>query len=109
VTAGFPADGCRDRGLTPVVTLNHVTTPRWFWRDGGWLQLAAGDRFARFVEAALPLVRDTAYVLPCPDQRLCDAFIALHHRAMEVLHAAGSPDLIADLVRADQARPRAAR
>jgi beta-glucosidase len=111
-------DGCRDRGLTPVVTLNHFTTPRWFWRAGGWTQPKGGDRFARFVEAALPVVRDAAYVLtlnepnlaaclpvlaamaargepvaglPLPDQRLCDAFIDLHHRGMEVLRGAGSP------------------
>ena len=44
-------DGCRDRGLTPVVTLNHFTTPRWFHHDGS-LDAApkAGDRFARFTE-----------------------------------------------------------
>ena len=27
-------DGCRERGLAPVVTLDHFTTPRWFPHDG---------------------------------------------------------------------------
>ena len=111
-------DGCRDRGLSPVVTLNHFTTPRWFWRDGGWLDPKAGDRFARFVETALPVVRDAAYVLtlnepnlaaclpvlaamaargepvaglPRPDQQVSEALIAAHRRGMEILRGAGSP------------------
>jgi beta-glucosidase len=28
--------GCHARGLTPVVTFNHFTTPRWFASRGGW-------------------------------------------------------------------------
>jgi beta-glucosidase len=111
-------DGCRDRGLAPVVTLNHFTTPRWFAHDGGWLGPKAADRFARFVETARPVVDDAAYVLtlnepnlaaclpvlaekaarkepvaglPKPDQRLCDALIAAHRRGMEVLRGTGSP------------------
>ncbi|HEY8539636.1 MAG TPA: family 1 glycosylhydrolase, partial [Steroidobacteraceae bacterium] len=30
-------DGCRERGLTPIVTFNHFTCPRWFAASGGWL------------------------------------------------------------------------
>ncbi|WP_237709204.1 family 1 glycosylhydrolase [Sphingomonas elodea] len=28
-------EGCRARGLKPVVTFNHFTTPRWFAAQGG--------------------------------------------------------------------------
>jgi beta-glucosidase len=111
-------DGCRDRGLTPIVTLNHFTTPRWFWDDGGWLQPKAAERFARFVEHALPVVTDAAYVatinepnlmavmpvlgamaargeqitgLPRPDQEIAEALLAVHRAAMEVLRGAGTP------------------
>ena len=111
-------DGCRDRGLAPVVTLNHFTTPRWFAHDGGWLGSKAGDRFARFAEIAAPIVRDAAYVLtlnepnlaaclpvlaekaargepiaglPRPDQRLSEALIGAHRRGMDALRGAGSP------------------
>jgi beta-glucosidase len=111
-------DGCRDRGLAPVVTLTHFTTPRWFHDDGSWLSPKAGDRFARFAELALPVVEDAEYVitlnepnlaaalpvlgamaargeqvkgLPKPDQELTDAFLAAHRRGLEALRAGGSP------------------
>ena len=29
-------DACLDRGITPVVTLQHFTTPQWFAEAGGW-------------------------------------------------------------------------
>ena len=110
-------DGCRERGLTPLVTLSHFTTPRWFHRDGSWHGPKAGDRFARFTEIALPIVADAGYVvtinepnlmacmpvlgrmgaqgepihgLPRPDQALADALLAAHRRSMEVLRGAGS-------------------
>jgi beta-glucosidase len=111
-------DGCRERGLAPVVTLNHFTTPRWFHHDGSWLGPKAGDRFARFTELALPVVRDAELVLtlnepnlaaclpvlaakaargeviaglPRPDQQLSEALLAAHRRSLEVLRGAGSP------------------
>src|SRR3954463_13751808 len=55
-------DGCRDRGLTPVVTLVHFTMPRWLLHDGGWTGSRTGDRLARFTEFALPALRDAGYV-----------------------------------------------
>lgn len=45
-------DGCRERGLTPVVTFNHFTTPRWFAARGAWYAQDSSDRFARFCERA---------------------------------------------------------
>jgi beta-glucosidase len=111
-------DGCRERGLAPVVTLNHFTTPRWFHRDGSWSGPKAGDRFARFTESVLPVVRDAEYVLtlnepnlaaclpvlaamaargepvaglPRPDQAVTDALLAAHRRSLEVLRGGGSP------------------
>ncbi|MGO4681786.1 family 1 glycosylhydrolase [Microbacterium sp. 2MCAF23] len=32
-------------GLTPVVTLHHFSSPRWFIEEGGWLGDTAVDRF----------------------------------------------------------------
>ena len=29
-------EGCRARGLNPMVTFNHFTTPLWFAAKGGW-------------------------------------------------------------------------
>lgn len=45
-------EGCRARGLTPVVTFNHFTTPRWFAARGGWYVPDSPDLFARFCERA---------------------------------------------------------
>lgn len=45
-------DGCRERGLTPIVTFNHFTTPRWFARQGGWTDEKSPDLFARYCDRA---------------------------------------------------------
>jgi beta-glucosidase len=39
---------CLEHGITPFVTLNHFTTPRWFAGIGGWGNRGAADSFARF-------------------------------------------------------------
>ncbi len=54
------ADACRERGLTPLVTLHHFTHPRWAGEDF-WLGDGAPERFARWASEAAqrlaPLVR----------------------------------------------------
>jgi beta-glucosidase len=40
----------RSRGLEPVVTLHHFTSPAWFSASGGWLRRDAPRLFARHVE-----------------------------------------------------------
>jgi beta-glucosidase len=45
-------EGCRARGLTPMVTFNHFTTPRWFAAQGGWTRPEAPALFARYCERA---------------------------------------------------------
>ena len=109
-------DGCRERGLTPIVTLVHFTMPRWLLHDGGWTGSRTGDRIARYTEFALPALRDAAYVatlnepnlmaaqpvlggmarrgepihgLPRPDQGVAEALLGLHGRAREVFRGAG--------------------
>lgn len=43
---------CRERGLEPIVTFHHFTTPRWVVAHGGWTEPATADRFARFCARA---------------------------------------------------------
>jgi beta-glucosidase len=45
-------DGCRTRGLQPMVTFNHYTTPRWFAARGGWTNNDAPKLFADFCDRA---------------------------------------------------------
>ncbi|WP_043635386.1 glycoside hydrolase family 1 protein [Nonomuraea candida] len=110
-------DGCLERGLVPVVTLHHFTSPLWFQREGGWLADAAVDRFRRYVRAVLPILDGVPWVctinepnmvamtakaikegrreegvagaMAAPDQALADALIAAHRAAREELGAAG--------------------
>lgn len=41
-------DGCRARGLAPIVTFNHFTSPHWFAARGAWLDPEAPELFARY-------------------------------------------------------------
>ena len=45
-------EGCRQRGLTPVVTFNHYAAPRWFAAAGGWVNPHSPDSFARYCDRA---------------------------------------------------------
>jgi beta-glucosidase len=45
-------EGCRARGITPVVTFNHASAPRWFAAAGGWANAANPDLFARYCDRA---------------------------------------------------------
>ena len=40
--------GLRERGVDPVVTFHHFTTPAWLTSQGGWESGAAVERFGRF-------------------------------------------------------------
>lgn len=39
---------CRERGITPVATLHHFTSPRWVDADGSWGNRVTAERFARY-------------------------------------------------------------
>ncbi|SEQ56018.1 family 1 glycosylhydrolase [Sphingobium sp. YR768] len=45
-------EGCRARGLEPVVTFNHFSTPAWFAAQGGWANPQSPDLFARYCNRA---------------------------------------------------------
>jgi beta-glucosidase len=45
-------EGCRSRGLHPIVTFNHFATPRWFGARGGWTNSESPALFERFCERA---------------------------------------------------------
>ncbi|ROP34804.1 glycoside hydrolase family 1 protein [Saccharothrix texasensis] len=108
-------EGCLDRGLTPVVTLHHFTTPMWFRAAGGWTGPDAVTRFRAYVRSVLPVLDGVEWVctvnepnmvammsamikrgerrenaagaMPPPDQDVADALIAAHHAAREELGA----------------------
>lgn len=64
-------DGCRERGLAPIVTFNHFTAPRWFSADGGWTHPEAPTRFARFCAvAARHLARGISHAITLNEPNL---------------------------------------
>lgn len=42
--------GLRERGVDPVVTFHHFTTPQWLVAEGGWESDLAVERFGRFCD-----------------------------------------------------------
>src|ERR1700745_570234 len=41
---------CHENGVTPMVTLYHFSSPRWFAAMGGWEKAPAIDHFIRYCE-----------------------------------------------------------
>jgi beta-glucosidase len=39
---------CRDKGITPVVTMHHFSSPKWLIEDGGWEDETTVTRFAYY-------------------------------------------------------------
>jgi beta-glucosidase len=64
-------DGCRQRGLTPLVTFNHFTCPRWFAEQGGWTNPRSPDLFARYcLMAARHLAEGIGYAMTLNEPNL---------------------------------------
>ena len=88
-------DRCLERGLAPVVTFNHFTSPDWFARRGGWLDPGAPEAFARYCDAVMERFGDriaVAVTMNEPDlPRLLtwlDLPPAIHERERATLAAA---------------------
>jgi beta-glucosidase len=56
-------DTALELGLTPVVTLNHFTTPRWFAERGGWPADDAPALFARYVARATAILDGVEWIV----------------------------------------------
>jgi beta-glucosidase len=51
-------DHCLAAGIAPVVTYNHMTSPHWFARRGGWLDPRAPAVFARYCDVVTERLGD---------------------------------------------------
>jgi beta-glucosidase len=49
-------------GLTPVVTLHHFSSPRWFIEEGGWLGDTAIERFTAYVTRVCDILTGVPWV-----------------------------------------------
>lgn len=88
--------GCLERGLTPLLTLHHVTVPAWFRRSGGWDQAEAVNLFARYVENVLPIINEgVQWVCTINEPNLQPLMTKLHtgdERALNVWHGGPMPE-----------------
>ena len=87
-------DTCHEFGIEPIVTLMHFTVPRWFERDGFWRAADAADLFARYTEAALPVVHDgVRYVCTINEPNIAAMLAGGEDAANLVAYGLPNPDL----------------
>jgi beta-glucosidase len=120
-------DDLLGRGVTPVVTFHHFTTPRWVASEGGWASMATADRFARYCERVMAslgggigaactinepnMVASGGYLAgvfppgrrdPAARRGVNEVFVRAHRQAVEAIKGA-RPDLDTGLTLAMQA------
>ncbi len=92
-------DGCLARGLAPIVTFNHFTSPHWFAQRGAWLDDRAPGLFARYCDVVMDRFGD----------RIAMAITFNEPDLPEMLTWANLPAFVPDLERATlEAASRAA-
>ncbi|MEU6171321.1 family 1 glycosylhydrolase [Streptantibioticus parmotrematis] len=70
--------GALQRGLTPVVTLHHFTSPRWFTELGGWRAPEAVDLFTSYVGTACEVLAEgVRYVATINEPNMVALFYAM--------------------------------
>ncbi|MER5441597.1 family 1 glycosylhydrolase [Streptomyces sp. NPDC002790] len=76
-------EGARARGLTPVVTLHHFTSPRWFSERGGWRAPDAPDLFAEYTRTALEVLGGPTRVATVNEPNMLALMYSLRRYAAE--------------------------
>ncbi|WP_435527635.1 family 1 glycosylhydrolase [Microbacterium aurantiacum] len=73
---------CFECGVTPVVTLQHFTTPQWFAALGGWDGPEAEQLFCAFVEQACTILDGVEWVVTMNEPNMQAAIMtAMRHLA----------------------------
>ncbi|MFI7361500.1 glycoside hydrolase family 1 protein [Streptomyces sp. NPDC050149] len=76
--------GALERGLTPVVTLHHFTSPQWFSDLGGWTAPEASELFAAYARTAADILREgVRYVATINEPNIMALMYALKNHAAE--------------------------
>lgn len=75
-------EACFANGVTPVVTLQHFTTPQWFAALGGWDGPEAEQLFCAFVEQACSILDGVEWVVTMNEPNMQAAIMtAMRHLA----------------------------
>jgi beta-glucosidase len=90
-------DTALELGLTPVVTLHHFSSPRWFIEEGGWLGDTALDRFTAYVDRVCPILDGVEWVCTINEPNMF-AFMMLMASAIDgsVVPQMDTPTIQAD-------------
>jgi beta-glucosidase len=68
-------------GLSPVVTLNHFTTPRWFAERGGWPADDAPALFARNAEQATAILDGVEWIVTLNEPNMGSIMLMMQEAA----------------------------
>lgn len=71
---------CFELSITPVVTLQHFTTPQWFANGGGWLAPDASEKFQRYVEATTEILDGVEWVVTMNEPNMQAAIMTAMRR-----------------------------
>lgn len=71
---------CFSRNVTPVVTLQHFTTPQWFANDGGWLAPDASEKFQRYVKETTTILDGVEWVVTMNEPNMQAAIMTAMRR-----------------------------
>lgn len=74
---------CFERNVTPVVTLQHFTTPQWFANDGAWLAEDASEKFQRYVMAATDILEGVDWVVTMNEPNMQAAIMTAMRRMQQ--------------------------
>ncbi|MDR7159859.1 family 1 glycosylhydrolase [Arthrobacter sp. BE255] len=74
---------CFERNVTPVVTLQHFTTPQWFANDGGWLAPDASEKFQRYVKATTAILDGVEWVVTMNEPNMQAAIMTAMRRMQQ--------------------------
>lgn len=72
---------CSDNSVTPVVTLQHFTTPLWFAREGGWMADGALEDWSRYLEAVAGILDGVEWVCTINEPNMLALMITMSRLA----------------------------
>ncbi|MFT4136868.1 glycoside hydrolase family 1 protein [Microbacterium sp.] len=92
-------DECHRRGVLPIITLHHFTSPQWFTEGGGFGRPDAAELFAVYVEYVSGILHDVEWIVTINEPNIAALFAAAFTRPAEVdapisvqMALAGGPD-----------------
>ncbi len=76
-------EACFEHRVTPVITLQHFTTPQWFAEMGGWSAPGASEAFQRYVAEACTILDGVEWVVTMNEPNMQAAIMTATKRMQE--------------------------